>query len=402
MKIVQINANYNSSSIGRTTSELHNWLMEHGEESYVFTTQKGVIDTNVFPVGNDFDHKVHSLCSRLFGLQGYFSFLATQKMLRKLKEIKPNIIHLRNLHANYINLPMLLKYIAENNIGCVITLHDCWLLTGHCCHYVKAGCDKWIVECHNCPMMKYDNNSWFFDTSRKCFRNKKRLFGNVKRMAVLGNSKWTFEQAQQSYLQNSPIIDYVYNWIDRETFYPIKTFDYWGKLKIRDRKFVVLGVCEGWCRAKGLHVFVELARRFPDYTFLLIGSVVEEMGFTNNIISVGTTRNNEELCEYYSHADVLLNPSVQETFGKVSAEALCCGTPIIVNRATANPELVGDGCGYVVDNNDVQQYADYIQEIKKNGKEKYSKKCVKFAAANFDKETNIKANVSIYERLLNI
>lgn len=161
-------------------------------------------------------------------------------------------------------------------------------------------------------------------------------------------------------------------------------------------------MCEGWCRAKGLHVFVELARRFPDYTFLLIGSVVEEMGFTNNIISVGTTRNNEELCEYYSHADVLLNPSVQETFGKVSAEALCCGTPIIVNRATANPELVGDGCGYVVDNNDVQQYADYIQEIKKNGKEKYSKKCVKFAAANFDKETNIKANVSIYERLLNI
>lgn len=40
MKIVQINANYNSSSIGRTTSELHNWLMEHGEESYVFTTQR--------------------------------------------------------------------------------------------------------------------------------------------------------------------------------------------------------------------------------------------------------------------------------------------------------------------------------------------------------------------------
>lgn len=57
-----------------------------------------------------------------------------------------------------------------------------------------------------------------------------------------------------------------------------------------------------------------------------------------NIIAVGILSGLRELAEHYSMADVFLNPSVQETFGKVSAEALACGTPIIANNATANPE----------------------------------------------------------------
>lgn len=402
MKIVQINAAYNKGSIGRTTAELHHWLMQKGEDSYVFTTSGNLSDKNVYCIGNSIERKIHSLCSRLFGLQGYFSQMATMRLINHLNRIKPDIIHLRNLHANYINLPMLLKYIADNNIGCVITLHDCWFLTGHCCYYVNVGCRKWLTECHHCPMIKRDNNSWLFDFSRKKFNDKKKLLNKIHKLAVLGNSKWTLEQAKMSYLKNAPIVDFVYNWIDRETFYPRETVNYWKNLNITNRHFVLLGVCEGWCKAKGLNVFIELAKKFPEYCFILVGGLAEEAELPLNVIDVKRTQNNDELCEYYTHADVLLNPSVQETFGKVSAEALCCGTPIIVNRATANPELVGDCCGYVVDNNDIEQYAEYIQIIKKNGKETYSNSCIEFAKANFDKETNIVDNMKVYKRLLRL
>lgn len=401
MKIVQINANYNRGSIGRTTAELHNWLLTHGEESYVFTPQLDAIGKNVFVIGGGYERKLHAFFSRLIGLQAYFSFFSTRKMIRNLNELQPDIIHLRNLHANYINLPAILKYISNNNINCVVTLHDCWLLTGHCCYYTKIDCKKWLDQCHNCALIGEDNNSWFFDFSRKMHNDKKRLFKSIKSLAVLGNSKWTLEQAKLSYLRDASIVDYVYNWIDRETFYPRLTKSYWKQLNIQDSDFVILGVCEGWCKAKGLHIFIELAKIYPKYRFVLVGGIVESIELPPNVIDVKRTQNNDELCEYYTHANVLLNPSVQETFGKVSAEALCCGTPIIVNRATANPELVGEGCGYVVENNDVVQYTHFIDEIKAKGKEAYSKSCVKFATDNFDKETNIRANIEIYKRLMN-
>ena len=401
MRIVQINANYNRSSIGRTTAELHNWLLAHGEESYVFTPQQNASGKNVIVLGGGFERKLHGFLSRLIGLQGYFSYFSTKRLIKELKNINPDIIHLRNLHANYINLPMLFDYIIKNDISCVVTLHDCWLLTGHCCYYTKIDCRKWLDQCFNCPLIKEDNNSWFFDFSRKKYNDKKRWLNGIKKLAVLGNSKWTLEQAKHSFLKNSVIVDYVYNWIDRDVFYPRTSRQYWDKLNIPQNTFVVLGVCEGWCKAKGLHIFVELAKRYPAYKFVLVGGIVEDINLPDNIIDVKRTQNNDELCEYYTHANVLLNPSLQETFGKVSAEALCCGTPIIVNRATANPELVGPNCGYVVENNDINQFSNYLNAMVEKGKLYYSQACIDFASQNFDKETNIEENIKIYKRLIN-
>lgn len=44
-----------------------------------------------------------------------------------------------------------------------------------------------------------------------------------------------------------------------------------------------------------------------------------------------------------SEADVLLHPSPQESYGRVLAEALVVGTPIVARNAGATPELLRDG-----------------------------------------------------------
>ena len=85
-------------------------------------------------------------------------------------------------------------------------------------------------------------------------------------------------------------------------------------------------------------------------------------------------------------ADVFLQPSIEETFGKVTAEALACGTPVVCFDSTANPELVGENCGAVVPVGDAQGMLREAREILKNGKKSYSHICRSFAEERFNTE----------------
>lgn len=392
MKVVQINAVYRFSSTGRTVMELHQNLRERGDESWVFCTNCSDAEQNIFLIGNKLDHKIHAFMSRLLGLQGYFSIVATKRLLRQLDTIKPDVVHLHNLHANYINFPLFLNYLSSNNIVTVITLHDCWFFTGHCCHYTEKKCVRWMTGCGHCPTLKDYNKSWFFDRTKKIFRDKKRLFAAIPRMGVVGNSEWTTTQARTSFLKNAKIVVRIYNWINLETFYP--------RLVERENKFTVLGVAQGWSEKKGLSVFFNIARRFSDCKVILVGSFESPVDLLPNIDAVGAINSTDELAIYYSGADVFVSCSIQETFGNVSAEALACGTPIVVNNATANPELVGEGCGYVADNNDIESYYRAIEEIRRHGRKYYSEKCRVFAQKNFSMKKNINEYVDLYRELL--
>ena len=150
MTIVQINAVYEYSSTGRTTKEMHDFFISNGDNSYVFCTNQEKIENNIFKIGNTIDYKSHALGSRLLGTQGKFSSLSTHRLVRQLKSINPDIVILRNLHANYINLPILLSFLAKFDIPTIIVLHDCWFFTGHCCYYTDDNCYKWKTECNHC------------------------------------------------------------------------------------------------------------------------------------------------------------------------------------------------------------------------------------------------------------
>ncbi|MDE6947206.1 MAG: hypothetical protein K2P14_08500, partial [Anaeroplasmataceae bacterium] len=142
MKVIQINAVYKLSSTGHTVLELHEFLLNNEIKSYVACANTAESD-EVYLIGSAFEKKWHALMSRLFGVQGYFSRRGTRKLINYMQNIKPDIVHLRNLHANYLYLPMLFSYLGENDIGTVSTLHDCWSYTGKCTHYTLDRCYKW-------------------------------------------------------------------------------------------------------------------------------------------------------------------------------------------------------------------------------------------------------------------
>ena len=120
----------------------------------------------------------------------------------------------------------------------------------------------------------------------------------------------------------------------------------------------------------------------------------------DNVISVGVTSNVSELAQYYSMADALLVCSVQETFGKVSAEALACGTPVLANNVTANPEIAGAECGLTFENNDVDEIVAAIEKMKQTGKQCYTHKCIKRATGELNFDTQIQKYLNFFQTMI--
>ncbi len=400
MKVIQINAVYGFSSTGRTTLELHKYMLNLQIESYVFCAKALKQENGVRLIGGKMDHLLHSLGSHLFGLQGYFSRMATATLLRQLKTIEPDIVILRNLHNNYINVPLLLRFLGRNNIATIVVLHDVWPFTGLCCYYTEDKCFKWQNHCHNCPIIHKYNNSWFFDRSSKIFYDKLHLFQEISRLAIVGVSDWVSNEAKKSPIfSKAKSISRIYNWIDHSVFKPKDISSLKCKMGLSEHSFVVLGIAQKWTPRKGFIQYLELAKNCNNITVVLVGLIENNIEFPSNLIIIPPTNSADELADFYSLADVYLNFSNQETFGKVTAEALSCGTPVIVYNSTANPELCGDGCGFVIENRSWTDAVPFIMKIKAEGKKQYSERCVSFAKKNFSKEKNIEQYINLFHRL---
>ena len=385
MRVAQINVTYgNADSTGRNVKELHEFFLERGVDSHVYVTTVNdcsKIDKRIHFFSSQQDKQNHAFLSRLTGMQGYFSYFSTQKLISELKELKMDVVMLHVLHSNCMNFPSLFAFLASNHIVTIVVLHDCWYYTGHCCYYTSAGCDKWKKECGRCPQIHQWNKSCFFYFSKKALADKKSLFGSLQSVGVVGVSDWIAGEAKKSILKDAAVIQRIYNWIDLETFRPRDTMDLRKQLGITENEKVLLGVASAWGERKGLQEMLLAAKSIPDSKVIMIGKMPENVEIPENMLCVGLVRDPVMLSEYYSMADLFLNPSVQETFGKTTAEAMSCGTPVIVYNTTACTELVGNGCGKVVDNMVENEYLSAVKEYLK--KPRNSNSCRQFAEKNF-------------------
>ena len=401
MKILQINAVGQSGSTGRTCQEFASFINNHTSHTCYTAFAQGKTGEFCYQIGDRIEWKSHAFLSRLTGKQAHFSRRGTRGLLRYIGQIQPDIVHLRNLHGNYIHFPMLMKFLAENRIPVVLTLHDCWFFTGKCTHYTVDLCDRWISGCHDCPRLKKDNRSWFRDATSELWKEKKTLFSSLSALAVVGVSDWITEEARKSFLSCAKEIIRIYNWIDLDLFSSQNATELSEKLK-SGKKHLVLGVASGWSGDKGLYDFMKLAEKLQDTAMIaLVGNLPEKEKLPENILSIPSTESVETLVRYYNAADVFVTLSLEETFGKVSAEALACGTPVVCYDSTANGELVGEGCGAVVPPKDLDSAEQAVREILANGKKKYSSGCRVFAENNFEKIERIKDYLYIYKNISN-
>lgn len=399
MKVLMINGIYGSRSSGRSMQDLTEHLRAAGHSVYIATPQKHCADPCFYRIGNKLDHKLHAFLSRFFGKQAYYSRRATKRFLKWVDEIQPDVVHIQVLHGNFINFNMLIKHLSDKKIPVTFVLDDCWLFTGKCSHYTSAKCYKWKTGCYDCPQLQSCNPSWFFDKTRLLWEDKKRAYESLDKYAVVAVSDWLLAEARQSIMQHATVMCRIYNSIDMQAFC-YRPSDLRKRLSL-ENTFVVLGVATILEESKGLSLFIKLSSMIPEsWKIVLVGGLPENAKLPDNVLAVGKTESVKELAEYYSMADAFVQMSVEETFGKVTAEALSCGTPAVVFRSTANPELVGDGCGYVVEPKNVEKVYEALRKIEANGRQAYSAACRAFIEENMDKEKNLGAFTEIYETLL--
>ena len=134
--------------------------------------------------------KMNILRTRLFDHHGFYNEKETERLIRWMDELKPDVIHLHNIHNHYVHVGRLFEYIKEHNIPVVWTLHDCWPFTGHCAYFDYANCDKWMTMCHECPSIHEYPPTWFLDRTSRNYIDKKNVFCGVKHLTLVTPSKW--------------------------------------------------------------------------------------------------------------------------------------------------------------------------------------------------------------------
>lgn len=397
IKILQINT-CNFGSTGNIMLNISKKAVANGYISYVAyansrSNKRKTVENSIL-IGNILERNLHLKLSYYTGYNGCFSTMGTRKFLRKIDEIEPDIIHLHNLHNGYINLKMLFNYIKEKDIPVVWTLHDCWAFTGQCPHYTIAKCYKWKTGCYNCPQYRHYPPARV-DKSREMYNKKKSWFIGVENLTVVTPSEWLKNQVKESFLREYTV-KAINNGIDLTIFKPTKS-SFREKYDLTD-KILLLGVANPWSTKKGLNIFIELSKILNiEYKVVLVGlSNAQIKQLPDDILGLPKTNNQRELAKIYSTADYFINPSLEETMGLVTVEALACGTPVIVSNSTAVPEVVTENCGVILNENSSEEYFNIITN---RDKDFPTLGCVE-QAKKYDKKIKYEEYMEIYEQVI--
>lgn len=366
MRIVQINGGAKGST-GKIMMGIADVARAQGHEvmcaSPITTTNRDAgEDCGYYRIGTFNSRRANVALARITGFNGCFAWFETYKLLKKIDEFKPDIIHFHNLHDSYINLPMLFSYIKKHNVPTVWTLHDCWSFTGQCPYFTIVRCDKWKTGCHNCPQYK-EYPASLYDNTKRMWKLKKKWFTGIGNMTIITPSKWLAELAKESYLKGYPI-EVINNGIDLDVFKPTPS-NFRERYGIPAEKHIVLGVSFAWGYRKGLDYFVEMAEKLGEqYQIVLVGTDDEiDKNLPQNIISIHRTQNQKELAEIYSAADVFAMPTREENYPTVNMEAIACGTPVVTFNTGGSPEMLNEKVDRVVPVDDVNEMMSEIKNI---------------------------------------
>lgn len=395
-KLLQINVTANWGSTGKIAEQIGLCAMAHGWDSYIaYGRMMNPSKNNLIKIGSNLHVYEHYAESKFLDNEGLASCRATREFLKRVDEIKPDVVHLHNIHDHYLNYKQLFEYLAKNKIPVVWTQHDQWATTGHCM-YNLCGCERWKTECHDCPLSKW----YSLDRSRRNYRMKKELLANIPSLTIVPVSEWLGSNIRQSYLKNRSI-QVIHNGIDIKTFSPQPT-DAHERYDIDKNKKIILGVAAIWDARKGLNDFYALAQKLPNdkYAIVIVGQLMEKadpMVGGCQMVFVNRTQNALELAQLYSSASVFVNPTYQDNYPTTNLEAMACGTPVITYRTGGSSESVDNSTGRIVEQGDVDGLE---KEIIRLSSIDCRDACRQKALRDFDNAKCFNPYITLYNKLI--
>ena len=407
MKVLLVNITGRSGSTGKIVSDIRESLIEYGHEAIIaYGHADTVAESGYYQIGKRWEGALALRLMRL-GRSCYkgnpFAFSRLKKLI---EEYQPDVVHLHCINCQCINIYKLLKYLASVRQKTVITHHAEFFYTGSCPH--SFSCTLFSSSrCVGCVSSKSATGNNIFANPHRNWGRMFNAVNNFKREDLIFTavSPWSRERAGLS-----PIVDryrsvVVFNGLDTDLFhYRTNTGDTLAMSEIKGKK-IILHVTPFFDPSdehnnKGGYYVVEVAKQNPEYSFIIVSKVSQHIdNLPDNVLYLGEANSQEEMANLYSLSDVLLLTSKRETFSMVTAESLCCGTPV-VGFKSGGPEsiAISQYCCFV-DYADTKRLSESLRKILSNtpNKEVVSKTAISV----YSRQKMVKDYLNVYELLIN-
>ncbi len=263
----------------------------------------------------------------------------TYEKLRTMEAYqKADIIHLHNIHGGYFDLKALEDIAKEKKI--VWTLHDMWPVTGGESYTLEN--ENYTIGIGKTPYLNMAplNDPWL-DRRQHHIELKKKIYEKINAsITFVPVSAWMESVLRKSYVfQQEMRVNRIDNGYDE--------LIYFNKRQRKQDTPKVLFFNSNNIY-KGCSVFTDI-----------IEECATKMEITNigipinhqNVRNLPYIKNRAELAEIYNQHDILVLPSLAESFSLVALEAMACGVCVIASNAGALPERIHPEWGYLFDVN---------------------------------------------------
>lgn len=158
--------------------------------------------------------------------------------------------------------------------------------------------------------------------------------------------------------------------VNHDRFNPARRDLEWRRSRGIGDDEIAIGFLGRLVKEKGLDVFAQALRaldaRGVKHRTLVVGEGPARDWFAQEVpdaVFAGYITG-DDLGKAVASMDVFFNPSVTETFGNVTLEAMAAGVPVVAARASGAVGLIEDGVtGLIVPPTDIAGYADALQRL---------------------------------------
>ena len=335
-----------------------------------------------------------------------FSFPGTWKLLN-LPPKPPDIVHCHNLHGRYFDLRAL-PWLSQQ-VPVILTLHDAWLLSGHCAH--SFDCERWKIGCGHCPDLTIDPGIRR-DATAYNWRRKREVF-KKSRLYIATPCRWLMQKVEQSMLTSAVVEARVIpNGVDLSIFHPANKKDARLALGIPQNALVILFTANAlrqniWKDYRTVQDAVTLtAMQMKEQNVLLFALGQDGKGERIGPAEVHFVRyqaNPEVVASYYQAADVYVHAARADTFPNTVLEALACGTPVVATTVGGIPEQIEDGqTGFLVPVGNARALAERLTQLLSDNDltQRMGRSAAEAARRQFDLQRQAEAYLSWYKELV--